>query len=342
MMKQLVRVGKAFPNRFFVAVSLLLCLFAGGASAAAKNKTASTTDCASATNKNIPPCALETGKVTVFWPKRGLTNRLARAFNSKIEVWIDKANVGIVLGDAPVTVSVLAGPHKLELKVFDDYLENIRPIKGQEITVPAQKTLYFQIVDQGFAIVARELDAPTAQAVLAGGEPPKDDGSASTAQATPASPSQPVAASTVQVAVPGKETKGKPNATASLAAPAGSDTRTPSGGGTIYLYWPRPASALGFLDKYASDIPVYLDGRRVGAIKVGEYLALKASPGEHVLGMDVGLSYGRLLKKDLVLGAGATTHFHIENQDAVRIFEDMPEEAVDNVKGLTQRETMVQ
>jgi hypothetical protein len=342
MMKQLVRVGRAFPNRFFVAVSLLLCLSADGASAAAKGKPASTTDCTSASNKNIPPCALETGKITVFWPKRGLSNRLARAFNSKIEVWIDKANVGIVLGDTPVTVSVPAGPHKLELKVFDDYLENIRPVKAQDITVPAQKTAYFQIVDQSFAIVARELDAPTAQAVLAGGEPPKDNGSAAMSQAAPASPSQPVPASAVQAAVPGKEPKGKPNATASLAAAAGNDMRTPGGVGTIYLYWPRPASVLGFLDKYASDIPVYLDGRRVGGIKVGEYLALKASPGEHVLGLDVGLSYGRLLKKDLVLGAGATSHFHIENQDAVRMFEDMPDEAADNVKGLTQREAMAQ
>jgi hypothetical protein len=468
MMKQLGRAGKAFPNRLFVAMSLLLCLFADGASAAQKRKT---TDCASPLNKNKPPCAVEspTGQVTVFWPKRGLTDRVARMFNSKIEVWIDQAKVGIVLGDVPLTVSVPNGPHVLTLKVFDDYLENIRPVRETQIMVSPQNPLYFQIVDSGYAVTARELDAPTAQAVLfkpnaypslaAPGGAPSGDGtiylywprpglglgfldklasdlpvlldgkrvgavkigeylmvkappgehalelaagsshggrhvqnfilgggstryfhvenqdavrvfedspeeaaayakglgfvvpaselSTPTAQAIPSGnePKNERNASTFQTtvaAVSGKEQKGKPNADLALAAPAGNNTKMPSGSGTVYLYWPRPGLGFGFLDRLASDLPVFLDGKRIGAVKLGEYLVVKAPPGEHALGLDVGLPNGRLLKKDFILGAGSTSHFHIENQDAVRMVEDSPEEAVDFAKGLTQRAEIVQ
>jgi len=462
MMKQLVRVGKAFPYGFFAAISLLLCLSADGASAAKKGKP---TDCASPSNKNKPPCAVEspTGQVTVFWPKRGLSDRVARSLNSKIEVWIDNAKAGIVLGDVPLIVNVPNGPHILKLKVYDDYLENIRPVRETQITVSPQNPLYFQIVDSGFAITARELDAPTAQAVLfksnaypslaapGGGDgtiyvywprpalglgfldkyasdlpvvldgkrvgavkigeylmvktPPGQHalelgagsshgglhtqdfmlGAGSTryfhvenqdavrmfedspeeaaaygkglgfvvAVSEPSAPTAQAALSgnepkdvrnvpTSQAAVSGWEPKDKPNTSPSIAAPARNDTRTPSGAGTVYLYWPKPGLGFGFLDKYASDLPVFLDGKRVGAIKLGEYLAIKATPGEHALGLDVGLSNGRLLKKDFILGAGSTSHFHIENQDAVRMFEDSPEDAADFAKGLTQREALVQ
>jgi hypothetical protein len=478
MMKQLVRVGKAFPNRLFVAIGLLLCFSADGASAVQKGKP---TDCASASNKNKPPCAVEspTGQVTIFWPKRGLSDRLARTFNSKIEVLIDKAKAGIVLGDTPLTLSVPNGPHKLALKVYDDYLENIRPVKETDITVSAQNPLYFQIVDQGFTISVREIDAPTAQAVLSGfpslatpgasgpgtiyvywpkpglglgfldkfstdlpvrldgkrvgavklgeyltltapsgehslevdtgwshgglnkqgfilgagrtryfhvenqdavrmfedspeeaavyakglgfvvvasepsastaqavlsGNEPKNERNASTFQ-TAVSGNEPNNirnASTSQAAVSGREPNDKPSASPSLAALAGNGTRTPSGAGTIYLYWPKPGLGFGFLDKYATDLPVFLDGKRIGGVKIGEYLAIKAPPGEHALGLDAGLPNGRLLKKDFILGAGSTAHFHVENQDAVRMFEDSPEEAADNAKGLTQREASVQ
>ena len=112
--------------------------------------------------------------------------------------------------------------------------------------------------------------------------------------------------------------------------------------GTIYLYWPRPGLGLAFLDQYANDLPVFLDGKRIGAVKLGEFLTVKMPPGEHALGLDVGLSNGRLLKKDFLLGAGSTSHFHIENQDAVRMVEDSPEEAADLVKGLRQREVLAQ
>ena len=114
----------------------------------------------------------------------------------------------------------------------------------------------------------------------------------------------------------------------------------PSQPSTVYLYWPRPGLKIGFLDAMATDIPVFLDGKRVGAVKVGEYLAIKTSPGEHNLGLDAGLPNGRLLKKDFILGAGSTAHFHVENQDAVRLFEDSQEEAAD-YKGLSQREAIV-
>ena len=97
-------------------------------------------------------------------------NAVARAFSSKIEVWIDKANAGMVNSSQPLTLSLPNGAHKLELKPFDDFLENIRPIRETQITVSAQKTLYFQIVDQGVVITVSELDAATAQAALAGEE----------------------------------------------------------------------------------------------------------------------------------------------------------------------------
>ena len=325
MMKQLVRGGKAFPNRFFVAIGLLLCLSADGAFAAPTRKPASTDDCAS--NKNKPPCAVEgpTGQVTVFWPKLRVGNAIGRAVNSKIEVWIDKANAGMVNGNAPLTVSLPNGPHKLELKPYDDYLENIRPIKETQITVSAQRPLYFQIVHQGWAITASELDAATAQAVLSGNEP-KDERSTSTSQAP----------------VPSTEPKNKPNAYPSQAALAGNNPNIPGAAGAVYLYWPRPALDFGFLDKFSTDVPVFLDGKRIGAITNGDYLVVKVPSGEHALGLDVGLPSGRLLKEEFVLGAGTTRYFHVEHHDEFRMLEDSPEEAADYAKKASrQREVSV-
>ena len=183
MLKQLVRVGNAFPNRLFVAVSLLLCLCADGAWAAQTGKRSSTIDCASASNKNKPPCIVEspTGQVTVFWPKLRASNAVGQVLESNMVVWIDKARVGMVKDDAPLTISLPNGPHTLVLKPYDDWLENIRPPKETQITVSAQRPLYLQIIHQGWAITASELDAPTAQAVLSGGEP-KDAGNASPSQ----------------------------------------------------------------------------------------------------------------------------------------------------------------
>jgi hypothetical protein len=333
MMKQLVRVAKAFPHGFFVAISLLLCLAASGASAAQKSNPASKPDCESASYKNKPPCAPEstTGQITVFWPKRGLTNRLARALNSKIEVWIDKAMVGVVFGDVPLTVSLPNGPHTLKLKPFDDYLENIRPIKETQITVSAQKPLYFQIVDQSLVITASELDAPTAQAVLAG--KPQDERIASTSPAT---------VSTPQAAVSGTEQKGKPNAPPTLAALTANATIVPTTSGTIYLYWPKPGLGFRFLDDMAADLPVFMDGKRIGAVKLGEYLVIKVPSGEHALGLDVGLPMGRLLKQEFLIGADSTRHFRIEQHDTFRMLENSPEEAGDYIKGLRQRGAIVQ
>ena len=102
--------------------------------------------------------------------------------------------------------------------------------------------------------------------------------------------------------VPAKEQKGKPNTKQSLAASAANETKTPPASGTIYLYWPRPASVLGFLDKYSNDLPVFLDDKRIGGVKVGEYLMVTMPPGEHSVGLDVGMSGGRLLKKASLLG----------------------------------------
>ena len=330
MLKQLVRVSNAFPNRLFVAVSLLLCLCADGAWAAQTRKPASTIDCASASNKNKPSCIVEspTGQITVFWPKLRAGNAVGQVLESKMVVWIDKARVGMVNEDAPLTLSLPNGPHTLELKPYDDWLENIRPPKQTQITVSAQRPLYLQIIHQGWSITASELDASTAQAVLSGGEP-KDEASASTSQA----------------AVSDKEPKDKAEAFPSLAALFSDDTKTtndrkaPSGPpAAIHLYWPRPALDFGFLDKFNTAVPVFLNGKRVGAIATGEYLVMKVPSGEQVLGLDVGLSSGRLLKQDFILGAATTRHFHVQHHDEFRMAEDSPEEAADYAKGLRQRE----
>ena len=334
MLKQLVRVGNAFPNRLFVAVSLLLCLCADGAWAAQTRKPASTIDCASASNKNKPSCIVEspTGQITVFWPKLRAGNAVGQVLESKMVVWIDKARVGMVNQDAPLTLSLPNGPHTLELKPYDDWLENIRPPKQTQITVSAQRPLYFQIIHQGWAITASELDASTAQAALSGGEA-KDEGNASPSQA----------------AVSDKEPKDKAEVLPSLAALFSGDTKssndrkTPSGPpATIHLYWPRPALDFGFLDKFNTAVPVFLNGKRVGEITTGEYLVVKAPSGEQVLGLDVGLSSGRLLKQDFILGAGTTRYFHVQHHDEFRMMEDSPEEAADYSKGLRQREVSAQ
>ncbi len=329
MMKQLVRVGKALPNCVFVAASLLLCLSANGASAAQTRKPANTTDCASASNKNKPPCVVEnpTGQVTVFWPTIRMGNAVPRVIESKIEVWIDKTLVGAVNGDKPLTVSLPNGPHTLELKPYDDFLENIRPIREMQITVSSQKPLYFQIIHQGWSINASELDAPTAQSVLAGGES-KDEGNASTSQST----------------VSANEPKDKPGALSSLATLLSTDKKTsnemktPTGSATIYLYWPRPALDFGYLDKFNTAVPVFLDGKRIGGVMTADYLVMKVPSGEHSLGLDVGLPMGRLLKQDFILGADSMRYFRVEKHDEVRLTEDSPEEAADYVKGLQQKE----
>ena len=352
MLKQLVRPGNAFPNCLFVAVSLLLCLCADGAWAAQSRKPASTPDCASAANKNKPPCVVEspTGQVTVFWPKLRASNAVGQVLESKMVVWIDKARVGMVDDDAPLTVSLPNGPHTLELRPYDDWLENIRQPKQTQITVSAQRPLYLQIIHQGWSITASELDAPTAKAVLSGDEP-KGEGNVN------ASPSQTAPSQTAssQAAVSEKEPKEKAGVLPSLAALFSDDTKTssdaktsnevkaPSGPpATIHLYWPRPALDFGFLDKFNSAVPVFLDGQRIGAITTGEYLVMKVPSGEHVLGLDVNLPIYRLLKKDFVLGAGTTRYFHVEHHDEFRMMEDSPEEAADYGKGLRQREVSAQ
>ncbi len=337
MMKKLVWTGKAFPGLVLAAAALLSCLFADGAAAAQPRKAPSPIDCASASQKNKPPCAPErqTGEITVFWPKLHLSNALSRTINSKMEVWIDKANVGLVHGNTPLTLTLPNGPHVLALKPFDDYLENIRPIKETQITVSSQKPLYFQIIDQGYSISASELDAATAQSVLAGKEAPAQ--TAPSAAEPSSSVSQAPVSGVSQTSVSSEAPKGKPSANQFQTAVAGNNPPTASQQATIYLYWPKPALGLAFLDELATDVPVYLDEKRIGSIKLGEFLEVKVPSGEHALALDVGLSYGRLLKKDFVLGASEKRHFHIENHASFSLFEDSPEDAVDFAKGLKQR-----
>jgi hypothetical protein len=218
------------------------------------------------------------------------------------------------------------------LTPYDDWLENIRKPKATEITVSAQKPLYFQIIHQGWSIIASELDATTAQAVLSGDET-KVEGSASTSQA----------------AGPDKEPKEKAESPSILASLFSDDTKTsneaktPSGApATIHIYWPRPALDFGFLDKFNTAVPVLLNGKRIGAITTGEYLVMNVPSGEQALGLDVGLSSGRLLRQKFILGAATTRYFHVQHHDEFRMVEDSQEEAADYAKGLRQRDVSAQ
>ncbi|MGO9485177.1 MAG: hypothetical protein ACLPX9_11420 [Rhodomicrobium sp.] len=162
MKKQLVWLGKAFPNSLFLAISLLLYHFVYGALAAQK------CDCPCAKN-NKPAIAAEgpTGQVTILWPREDTF--LGTAFHSKIEVLIDTAAVGTVDFDAPLTVSVPNGPHKLVVKQKNGVLDNLSKTFESQITVSAQNPLYFQIIDKGLSIYTAELNAATALALLSTG-----------------------------------------------------------------------------------------------------------------------------------------------------------------------------
>ncbi len=282
MLKQLVRIGKAFPSRLLIAIGLLLYFPVYWAPAAQK------CDCPCAKDKkkaNAPESP--TGQVTIVWPRDDTF--LGRAFHSKIEVLIDTAAAGTVDFDAPLTVSVPNGPHKLVVKQKNGYLDTLSKTYESQITVSAQKPLYFQIIDKGVNIYTSELNAATALALLSTGP------------------------------------------------------KVPSGTGTIYFYWPKAGLDFGFLDKLTTDSPVYLDGKRVGALTGGYYLMLKVPSGEHVLSVDMSLSSGPLLKQKLILEGGSEHYFHVEKRLDFHIIEDSPEESAEFAKkGLRQREVSAQ
>jgi len=271
MLKQRVRIGKAFPNRLFFALSVMLWLFANGAPATQK------CDCPCAKDKQQIPAAVPLpGQVTIFWPRPD--GFLARAFHSKAEVQIDSALVGTIDFDAPLTVSVPGGPHKLTIKGKEAY--------ETKIAVSGGNPLYFQVIENGVS----ELDAATAYALL-----------------------------------------------------SGNVTRLPSGTGTIYFYWPKSGFEIGFLDKLNTDLPVFLDGKRIGTFTNGDYLVVKVPSGDHVLALDMSLSSGPMLKKKIILGADSTRYFHVEKRLDFGIFEDSPEEAAEFArKELRQREASAQ
>jgi hypothetical protein len=282
MMKQLVSVGKAFPNRLFAAVSLLLCLTVHGAPAAQK------CDCPCAKDKKQASVAQSpTGQLTIVWPRDDTF--LGRAFHAKTEVQIDAAPVGTVDFDAPLTVSVPNGPHKLVIKQKNGYLDNLSKTYETQITVSAQNPLYFQIVEKGMSIYTSELNSATALAFLNTGP------------------------------------------------------KIPSGPGTIYFYWPKPGVSFGFLDSLNTDLPVYLDGKRIGVFTTGDYVLVKAPAGEHELSLDMSRSSGQLIRQKFTLEGGSTHYFHVEKRLDYHIIEDAPDESADFAKkGLRQREASMQ
>ncbi len=283
MKKQLVRLGNAFPNIAFVAVGLLLYHFILAAPAAQK------CDCPCAKDNKLANAAQgPTGQVTLVWPRDD--SLLGGALHSKIEVKIDAAPVGTVDFDAPLTVSVPNGPHKLAIKQKSGgILDNLSKSFEAEIVISAQKPLYFQVVDKGLKIYTAELNAATALAMLSTGP------------------------------------------------------KIPSGAGTIYFYWPRTGGGIGFLDKLTTDLPIYLDEKRIGVLTTGDYVVMKAPAGEHVLSMDMSLSSGSLIKQKFTLEGNSTVYFHVQKQLDYHIVEDEPDEAAEFAKkALRQREVSAQ
>ncbi len=119
--------------------------------------------------------------------------------------------------------------------------------------------------------------------------------------------------------------------------------KIPSGTGTIYFYWPKSGLDFGFLDKLNTDLPVLLDGKRIGAFTIGDYVMVKAPSSEHVLSLDMSLSSAQLIKQKFILEGGSTHYFHVEKRLDFHIMEDSPEEAAEfGKKGLRQREVSVQ
>jgi hypothetical protein len=282
MKKPLALLRKVFPNIAFAAISLILYHFVYEAPAAQK------CDCPCATDKKQPGAAQgPNGQVTLVWPRDDTL--LGRAFHSKAEVQIDAAPVGSVDFDAPLTVSVPNGPHKLVVTQKNGYLASLSKTYESEITVSAQKPLYFQIIEKELNIYTSELNAATALALLSSGP------------------------------------------------------KIPSGVATVYLYWPKPGLNLGFLDKLSTDLPVLLDGKRIGVFTMGDYVLVKVPAGEHVLSLDMSFSNGDLIKQKVTLEGGSTRYFHVEKQMDFHILEDSPEEAAEFAKkALRQREVSVQ
>lgn len=282
MLKQLARIGKVFSNRFFVAIGLLFALHAYDTHSAPK------CDCPCAKDKKLASAPESpTGQITVVWPHDD--SFLGRAFHSKIEVQIDTAAVGSVDFDAPLTVSLPNGPHKLAVKQKNGYLDNLSKTYETEITVSAQKPLYFQVVDKGLNIYTSELNAATALALLSTGP------------------------------------------------------KIPSGIGTIYFYWPKPGLSLGFLDGLNTDMPMFLDGKRIGVFTIGDYVVMKVPSGEHILSLDMTYSSGSMIKQNLTIEGSSTRYFHVEKRLDFQIIEDSPGETAEFAKkGLRQREVSVQ
>ena len=160
MLKKLIKSGGPFLAGFFAAIGLWACLPAAQGAPTPQN-----CDCPCAKDKKKAALAEgPTGQITIMLPRPDSV--LARAFHSKIQVRIDDAAVGAVDFDAPLTVSIPNGPHKLQVKDGSGYLENIASGSETPITISAQKPLYFQIVNNGLHATVSELDAATAQTLI--------------------------------------------------------------------------------------------------------------------------------------------------------------------------------
>jgi hypothetical protein len=115
-----------------------------------------------------PAKSLKPGKVTVFYPKQTNDSSLARMLRAPIQVSIDKQAAGAVEIGKPLTVTLPAGSHIVQVSHQGDPLEALYRRPEMPITVSAEKPLYFYVYHVGPGPRLGEVDATTAQSEITG------------------------------------------------------------------------------------------------------------------------------------------------------------------------------
>lgn len=121
--------------------------------------------------------APKAGQVTIFYPKPSHDSELARALRAAVEVTVDGQKAGIIDVGKPLTVTVPAGVHKLNVEHAGAFNFQFRR-QETAINVSPGKTSYFYIYHSPAAVLATEVDAATAQAEISGINPKAPAGTA--------------------------------------------------------------------------------------------------------------------------------------------------------------------
>jgi hypothetical protein len=136
----------SFAKRYMISLSVILFALTGAQH-----------------TEGAPPHA-GMGKITVFCPKPTNDNALVRTFRSPVELIIDKKAVGTVEIEKPLTVSLPAGAHIVQLSVFAGLFRH----DEETITVSADKPRYFYVYQAPRGLRIGEVDAQTAQTEITG------------------------------------------------------------------------------------------------------------------------------------------------------------------------------